>query len=88
MCGMTLRSSEKLEMTGEPVTISNIEKKVREEFESVSNKFKNANYDEMGNQVKNGAERVAGGLGDVIMKIFSAFAKVLGAIILVFSAMS
>jgi len=81
-------TSEKLEMTGEPVTISNIEKKVREEFESVSNKFKNANYDEMGNQVKNGAERVAGGLGDVIMKIFGVFAKVLGSIILVFSAMS
>jgi phage shock protein PspC (stress-responsive transcriptional regulator) len=81
-------TSEKLEMTGEPVTISNIEKKVREEFESVSNKFKNANYDEMGNQVKTGAERVAGGLGDIIMKIFGAFAKVLGAIILVFSAMS
>lgn len=81
-------TSEKLEMTGEPVTISNIEKKVREEFESVSNKFKNANYDEMGNQVKTGAERVAGGLGDIIMKIFGAFAKVLGAIILVFSALS
>ncbi len=81
-------TSEKLEMTGEPVTISNIEKKVREEFESVSNKFKNANYDEMGNQVKTGAERVAGGLGDIIMKIFGVFAKVLGSIILVFSAMS
>ncbi|MFN3968728.1 PspC domain-containing protein [Flavobacterium sp.] len=83
-----ITTSEKLEMTGEPVTISNIEKKVREEFESVSNKFKNANYDEMGNQVKSGAERVAGGIGDVIMKIFGAFAKVLGAIILVFSALS
>jgi phage shock protein PspC (stress-responsive transcriptional regulator) len=83
-----ITTSEKLEMTGEPVTISNIEKKVREEFESVSNKFKNANYDEMGNQVKSGAERVASGLGDVIMKVFGAFAKVLGAIILVFSAMS
>jgi phage shock protein PspC (stress-responsive transcriptional regulator) len=83
-----ITTSEKLEMTGEPVTISNIEKKVREEFENVSNKFKNANYDEMGNQVKSGAERVANGLGDVIMKVFGAFAKVLGAIILVFSAMS
>jgi phage shock protein PspC (stress-responsive transcriptional regulator) len=81
-------TSEKLEMTGEPVTISNIEKKVREEFDSVTNKFKNANYDEMGNQVKSGAERVASGLGDVIMKVFVAFAKVLGAIILVFSALS
>ncbi|MBF6642432.1 PspC domain-containing protein [Flavobacterium sp. J49] len=83
-----ITTSEKLEMTGEPVTISNIEKKVREEFESVSNKFKNANYDEMGNQVKSGAERVASGLGDVIMKVFGAFAKVLGAVILVFSALS
>jgi phage shock protein PspC (stress-responsive transcriptional regulator) len=83
-----ITTSEKLEMTGEPVTISNIEKKVREEFESVSNKFKNANYDEMGNQVKSGAERVANGLGDVIMKVLGAFAKVLGAIILVFSALS
>ena len=83
-----ITTSEKLEMTGEPVTISNIEKKVREEFENVSNKFKNANYDEMGNQVKSGAERVANGLGDVIMKVFGAFAKVLGAIILVFSALS
>ena len=36
-------TAEKLEMTGEPVTISNIEKKVREEFENVSDKFKNAN---------------------------------------------
>mgnify|MGYP003455006453 CR=1 FL=1 len=38
-------TSEKLEMTGEPVTISNIEKKVREEFENVSGKIKNADYD-------------------------------------------
>ncbi len=83
-----ITTSEKLEMTGEPVTISNIEKKVREEFDSVANKFKNANYDEMGNQVKSGAERVAGGIGDVIMKIFGVFAKVLGAFILVFSSIT
>ncbi|MGL2964335.1 PspC domain-containing protein [Flavobacterium sp. RSB2_4_14] len=83
-----ITTSEKLEMTGEPVTISNIEKKVREEFDSVSNKFKNADYDKMGNQVKTGAERVASGLGDIITKIFGAFAKVLGAIILVISALT
>ncbi|MDI9257171.1 MULTISPECIES: PspC domain-containing protein [Flavobacterium] len=79
-------TSEKLEMTGEPVTISNIEKKVREEFDSVSNKIKNANYDEMGNQVKYGAERAANGLGDVIMRVFGAFAKVLGVFVLLFSS--
>jgi phage shock protein PspC (stress-responsive transcriptional regulator) len=83
-----ITTSEKLEMTGEPVTISNIEKKVREEFDSVSNKFKNADYDKMGNQVKGGAERVANGIGEAITKIFGVFAKVLGAIILVFSSIT
>ena len=81
-------TSEKLEMTGEPVTISNIEKKVREEFDSVSNKLKNVDYDKMGNEVKNGAERVAGGIGDVLMSIFKVFAKILGTIIVVFSSLA
>lgn len=82
-----ITTSEKLEMTGEPVTISNIEKKVREEFDNVSEKFKNANYDKMGNQVKTGFERVAANAGDVISTIFRGFAKVLGALITVFSAL-
>lgn len=83
-----ITTTEKLEMTGEPVTISNIEKKVREEFESVSNKFKNADYEKMGSQAKNGAERIATGIGSAIMKVFGAFAKVLGAFILIFSSLS
>lgn len=83
-----ITTSEKLEMTGEPVTISNIEKKVREEFDTVANKFKNADYDKMGNNVKNGAERVAGGLSDVLINIFKVFAKVLGAIIVIFSSIA
>ena len=80
-----LTTSEKLEMTGEPVTISNIEKKVREEFESVSNKFKNA---DLGNEIRSGGTRVADGLGDVFMNIFRIFAKILGAIIVIFSSLT
>ena len=71
-------TAEKLEMTGEPVTISNIERKVREEFENVSDKFKNANYDKMGNQVKTGAEQFASRVGSVFMSIFKVFAKLIG----------
>ncbi|RZJ67034.1 MAG: PspC domain-containing protein [Flavobacterium sp.] len=81
-----LTTAEKLEMTGEPVNISNIEKKVREEFENVSEKFKNANYDKMGKEVKTGAERFVNNILEVLGKIFKAFAKVLGALIVVFSA--
>ncbi|WP_293890771.1 PspC domain-containing protein [Flavobacterium sp.] len=83
-----ITTSEKLEMTGEPVTISNIEKKVREEFDSVANKFKSADYDKMGNEAKAGATKVANGLGDVLMNVFKVFAKILGAIIVVFSSLA
>lgn len=81
-------TADKLEMTGEPVTISNIEKKVREEFESVAAKIKNADYDKMGNQVKATAESAGSRIGDVFSAIFSAFAKILGALIVVFSSMA
>ncbi len=79
-------TSEKLEMTGEPVTISNIEKKVREEFENVSEKLKNVNYDRTG--VKTAFERTASGVGDVFSHIFKAFAKVLGGLITIFAAVT
>lgn len=75
-------TAEKLEMTGEPVTISNIEKKVREEFENVSDKFKNANYDEMGNRVKTGAEKIGSSLGDFIISVLRVFSKFLGVILI------
>ncbi|MDR6843815.1 PspC domain-containing protein [Flavobacterium granuli] len=77
-----ITTSEKLEMTGEPVTISNIEKKVREEFENVSGKIKNADYDKFGNQVKTGAERLGSGFSDFITTVFKIFAKFLGVILI------
>ncbi|MBC7493583.1 MAG: PspC domain-containing protein, partial [Flavobacterium sp.] len=79
-------TSEKLEMTGSPVTILNIEKKVREEFDSVSQKFKNGEFDELGNKIKLGASRVSGNLGDVIVSIFKVFAKFLGGLVVLISA--
>lgn len=81
-----ITTSEKLEMTGEPVNISNIEKKVRSEFDNVSDKIRNANYDEMGNQVKTGADKIASNAGKVFMAIFNVFAKILG-VILILSAL-
>ncbi|REG98515.1 PspC domain-containing protein [Flavobacterium aquicola] len=75
-------TSEKLEMTGEPVTISNIEKKVREEFENVSGKFKNGDYDKYGNQIKTGAEKLGNSFSDFIMTVFKIFAKFLGIILI------
>jgi phage shock protein PspC (stress-responsive transcriptional regulator) len=77
-----ISTTEKLEMTGEPVTISNIEKKVREEFESVSDKIKNVDYDKFGNQIKTGADKLGNSFGDFIMTVFKIFAKFLGVILI------
>ena len=76
-------TSEKLEMTGEPVNISNIEKKVREEFENVSDKIKNVDYDKYGNQIKTGASKLGNSFGDFIMSVFKVFAKFLGIILII-----
>ncbi len=79
-------TTEKLEMTGEPVTISNIEKKVRQEFDTISEKFKNVDYDKIGNQARNTGERIGSGLSDVLLKIFSIFGKVIGAFLVVIAS--
>jgi phage shock protein PspC (stress-responsive transcriptional regulator) len=79
-------TSEKLDMRGEPITISNIEKKIREEFDNVSDKFKNADYDKMGNHVKSSAEKIGNALGDVLPKLFGAFGKILGAFLVFITA--
>jgi len=79
-------TTEKLEMTGEPVNISNIEKKVREEFDSLSEKIKNVDYDKYGNQAKNAGERIGSTLSSIILKIFSIIGKVIGAFLVVTAA--
>lgn len=79
-------TTEKLEMTGEPVTISNIEKKVREEFETFSEKFKTVDYDKFGKQAKTGAERFGNNISEVFLRIFSILGKVIGALLVVFAS--
>ena len=83
-----ITTSDKLEMTGEPVTISNIEKKVREEFDSISNKFNSVDFDKMGNQIRSNTENAGTKIGNAFITVFGAFAKVLGAIIVVISSVS
>lgn len=93
-----LTTSEKLEMKGEPITISNIEKKVREEFEYVSEKFKNQDFGKINENVKENvnkfnesfretAQRTRGGLGDAIVAIAKAFAKLIGAFMVLIGSM-
>lgn len=75
-------TSEKLEMTGEPVNISNIEKKVREEFANVSEKINNIDHEKIGTQFRSGAEKVGNSFGDFILTLLKAFSKIVGVMLI------
>lgn len=83
-----ITTTEKLEMTGEPINISNIEKKVREEIGNLSEKLHNVDYQKLGATARHGAERVGSNIGTIFSTVFGALAKVIGAIITVFSAIT
>ncbi|UMY65667.1 MULTISPECIES: PspC domain-containing protein [unclassified Flavobacterium] len=78
-------TTEKLEMRGEPITISNIERKVREEIEGLSERFRNADYAQMGDSIHKGATKVGSTIGDIFISIFKVFAKIIGSLIILAS---
>ena len=83
-----ITTSQKLEMRGEPITISNIEKKVKEGFSEISDKFSNLDHDKIAANAKYGAERVGSTLSDIIVALFKAFGKVVGFFIVLFATIT
>jgi phage shock protein PspC (stress-responsive transcriptional regulator) len=75
-------TTEKLEMRGEPVTISNIEKKVREEIEMLSEKFKSTDFDSMKKGIKSNGDKFKNTFGEIIRSVLNVFAKVIGALMI------
>ena len=73
-----LTTSQKLKMTGEPINISNIERKFKESFDTMADHVKNADYDKYGNKIKTGASRFFDSLGEVMVTLFKVFAKLIG----------
>ncbi|UOK42381.1 MULTISPECIES: PspC domain-containing protein [Flavobacterium] len=78
-------TAEKLEMTGQPITISNIEKKVKEGFGEISDTISNIDQKKIADGARDGASKVATSIEDVFMTIFKVIAKLIGAFILIVS---
>ncbi len=78
-------TTQKLEMKGEPITISNIEKKVKEGFDDITSKFSNIDHEKIASTAKSGATRIGSTIEEVITTIFKVFAKIIGAFIVFFS---
>ncbi len=76
-------TADKLAMRGEEVTISNIEKKIREGFDNVADKVKDVDYQKYGNQARQGAGSAASALGRVIKLIINVFVKLVGILLLI-----
>lgn len=79
-------TSQKLDMRGEPVNISNIERKVKEGFDDVAHKVKNADYEKMGNKVKSSSQTFFDTIGDLIMFFFKVIGKFIGVILIITGA--
>jgi len=79
-------TSQKLDMTGKPVNISNIERKVKEGFDDVADKVKSVDYEKMGNKVKSSGKTFFDTIGDIIMFLFKVFGKFIGILLIIIGA--
>ncbi len=79
-------TSEKLTMTGKPVNISNIEKKIKKGIDDVSETVKNVDYQKYGNKVKSSSQTFFDAIGNVIMFFLKIFAKFIGLILIIIGA--
>lgn len=79
-------TAQKLDMTGKPVNISNIERKVKEGFGDVAETIKNVDYDKVGNKVKSGSKTFFDTLGDIIVFFFKILGKFIGILLIIIGA--
>ena len=89
-------TTEKLQMEGEAVNIDNIEKKIRNEFDTLSTKLKDgateitdkissADYEKLRAQTKSGFQDFIDTMGKILLTLFKVFGKFIG-VILIFIA--
>lgn len=85
-----MTTSEKLTMKGEPVNISNIEKKIKDGFENVSqtvsDTVRNIDLPKQGNRIKSSSQTFFDSIGNIIMFFFKVIAKFIGIILMVVGA--
>jgi len=87
-------TAEKLQMKGEPVNISNIERKIREEFQDITSRVKEGvndvtdkvNSDEFKKKAKSGMQEMVDTLGKVILVILNIFGKFIGGLLIFIAA--
>ncbi|WP_127845336.1 PspC domain-containing protein [Psychroflexus aestuariivivens] len=80
-------TAEKLAMQGEPVNLSNIERKVKEGYDKFADKVGDIDYEKYSQQTKSGVTRFFDGLGEVLRTLGQFLAKFLGLILFLISGL-
>ncbi|MCF6308477.1 MAG: PspC domain-containing protein [Flavobacteriaceae bacterium] len=78
-----ITTADKLKMSREPVNISNIEKKIKEEFDKASEKIKDVDYDKHMESAKKGASGFFATLVKIVKGIFMVFGKFFGILLII-----
>ncbi|MDB4015301.1 PspC domain-containing protein [Flavobacteriaceae bacterium] len=78
-------TSEKLRMRGEPVNISNIEKKIKEGLDDVTQKVKSVDYLKVGDDLKKKSIKFSEMLERLILLLVSIASKIIGFFMILFS---
>ncbi len=83
-----ITTTQKLEMRGMPINITNIEKKVKEGIDDITSKISDIDTDKIMYNVKNGSQKVGSTLEDIFTTIFKIFGKILGSFIVFISSVT
>jgi phage shock protein PspC (stress-responsive transcriptional regulator) len=81
-------TSQKLEMKGEEITISNIERKVKEGIDDIADKIGSIDHQKIAENTKQGINKTGNALGNFFSIVFNVFTKLIGGIIVLFSSVS
>ncbi len=81
-----ITTADKLNMTGEPVNITNIEKKIKDGFDNVSQNVsdavKNIDFPKQGNRIKSGSKSFFDAVGEIILFFLKVVGKFIGIILI------
>ena len=83
-----ITTSQKLEMKGEDVTISNIERKVKEGIDEITDKFGKIDSQKFAENTRQGIQKTSSSVGKLFTSLFRVFTKIIGGIIVLFSAIA
>lgn len=81
-------TGDQLRMKGKPVNIATIKKKIKEEFDEVTGKIKDIDYEKAGNTLKKKSKKFFQFLENLIKKIPSVILKLIGILLLLISIIS